>query len=183
MSEECIIAIDPGDKNVGIITNFVPMQLSIQPNQSSQNFIESITDKIELVVDLAISLEQNVIVIIEDFKLYRNKAEAQSWSQLKTSQMIGALMLSLGSKKIQIILQQASQAKVWNDERLLRLGFIKKEGNKFYWNLNTPYDTKPLKKHTRDAVRHLIYYTNKKYFEGFITPYKLKELLYTEKKI
>jgi hypothetical protein len=100
---------------------------------------------------------------VEDFILYQHKASVQSFQQMRTSELIGWITtLPRGNTKV--VMQTASQAKTWTDNRLLKLGFLYKSGNAFY-----SFSGQQVDKHARDAFRHQIYYMNSKIFNGCIT--------------
>lgn len=100
-------------------------------------------------------------VVIEDFKLYANKAMNQINSRFETSKLIGVLSFRCNELNIPIYLQGASEVKDrWKDEILIYNKIIVKKGNKYYLN------NKVISEHTRDSLRHGMH---------FVT-FKLKKL-------
>lgn len=71
---------------------------------------------------------------------------------METPQLIGTMMLLAYKFKIKLVFQDPSQKQGVNDERLVKLGYLTKKGNKYY------LDGKPTIIHQRDAIRHGIYY-------------------------
>lgn len=119
-----------------------------------------------------------VTLIIEKFLNYKHSEEFKTWTENKTSQLIGQLQLLASSKNWKVVMQTAAQAKVWTNDRLVRLGFFTKSKNNknFLANQidnNTIRSFKMILPHTRDAYRHLIYYLNKNMFSNKITYNKL----------
>lgn len=84
------------------------------------------------------------IVIIESFRLYPWKANQQSFSSFETVEIIGVLKFLCEQKGISYIMQPATIKTVWPDERLKSEGYYVKN------------------RHSRDAVRHGLYYVFKK---------------------
>lgn len=95
----------------------------------------------------------NLLVVIEDYRLDPERAAAQFYSQLETPKLIGVLQYNLYRWGIPHMLQQAAVVKKrWSDEILLKKGlFTCGEGNRvryFY------YDGVLTNNHKRDAFRH-----------------------------
>ena len=170
-----ILAIDPGEKNVGIMFSSQAIQFERELNLSFTVFISLVISNLDVLIQKAVIANAKIILIIEDFILYKHKADVQSFAQMQTSEMIGSIISHYSNYNypIEIVKQNASQAKVWDNDRLLRLGFFTKKGNNYMFANNE------IKKHTRDAFRHLIYYTNKNYFNKCITLSKLEEWFQT----
>lgn len=83
-----VIAIDPGDVHVG-----VAMWLH-QAERVRAHEIAAGNDaiyQIQSAITRRIEAGSTVHLVIEEFRLYPNKAGAQSWSPMKTAEMIGAL--------------------------------------------------------------------------------------------
>ena len=90
----------------------------------------------------------NVILVIEDYLLYANKAESQIYSRMETSKLIGIIQHWCWTHDIPYCMQPAAHVKQrWADPILEHKGFIKKK--------NGRYD---VCEHTRDSMRHAIHY-------------------------
>jgi hypothetical protein len=70
------------------------------------------------------------ICLIESYKLFEHKAKSQSWSAMETPQLIGAMMLYCYQWDVPVIFQDPQQKQGVNDERLVKLGYLEKKGNK-----------------------------------------------------
>ena len=92
--------------------------------------------------------ENQVILVIEDYLLYANKAESQIYSRMETSKLIGIIQHWCWINNIPYCMQPAAQVKQrWADPILEHKGYIKKKGGR--------YD---VCEHTRDSMRHAIHY-------------------------
>lgn len=91
-------------------------------------------------------------VLIESYKLFEHKAQSQSWSEVETAQLIGYLKMTCFHLYIPVAFQDPQQKQGVNDERLVKLGYFEKRGNRYY------VDGKLAIIHERDAIRHGIYY-------------------------
>lgn len=78
------------------------------------------------------------VIVIEDYRVYSNKASSHISSSLETPRIIGALQAYLYIKDIPYHFQMASMAKGFCDKKKL------KEWG--YWAVG--------KQHSRDAIRH-----------------------------
>lgn len=99
----------------------------------------------------------DMIVVIEDYRLYRDRALNQSNSLMETCRLLGLIQWYCWRNQIPITTQLAADVKTrWSDELLIREHILYKDGNYFYhtdsgFNLTTP--------HIRDAFRHATHYT------------------------
>lgn len=86
----------------------------------------------------------NLDVVIEDYRLYANRAGAQINSRMATCRLIGILQLWLWDNKIPYALQMAGEVKTrWSDDILKHSGFG---------------DIQIFNKHSVDALRHAVHY-------------------------
>ena len=92
-----VLAVDPGDKHVGAAT-WHAATLTTASKEYDADVWLPLFAKIVKRVDL---------VIIEKFVLYPNKASAQSWSPMLTSEMIGAMKWIALQANTSIIMQGA----------------------------------------------------------------------------
>ena len=99
-------------------------------------------------------------VVIEDYLLYGDRVTAQINSRLETPQLLGIIKYECYKRGLFIYIQTALQVKIrWNDDILIKKGFINKKGNKYRIGSVTVSD------HIRDSIRHGVHYMtyNSKY--------------------
>lgn len=102
-------------------------------------------------------------VVIEDYLLYGDRAQAQINSRLETPQLIGIIKYECYKRGLFIYIQTALQVKIrWNDDILVKKQFVQHRGNKFYIGDVVVSD------HIRDSIRHAVHYMtyNTKYKGG-----------------
>lgn len=102
-------------------------------------------------------------VVIEDYLLYGDRADAQINSRLETPQLLGIIKYETWKRGLFIYIQTAMQVKTrWSDDILVHKGYIKQKGNKYFIG-----DTM-LSTHIKDSVRHALHYStyNSKYKGG-----------------
>lgn len=81
-------------------------------------------------------------ILCEDYRIYAQKLERHSFSKVPTLRLIGGIELLAYKDKVDIVYQMAVQAKGFvTDDKLKKWDF---------W--------KPGMRHSRDAIRHGIYY-------------------------
>lgn len=160
-----ITSIDPGDRYVGIcVYNIDEKKIFITQIDLETTTKQSIIDYISGF------LKPNDKIIIENFINYNHKVQIKGYKPNPTSELIGVLEYWANGNNIEVIKQNATSAKIWDNKRLIRLGLLNEVGNKYYIkNVFIP-------KHTRDAYRHLIYYVNKTFFNGYISDEFIKEI-------
>lgn len=168
MNNTLLISIDPGDKYVGIFI-YAPnkcafLQLELKPNMlENMSYVMETLDKIrEDNKDCT-----NKILLVENFINYIHKQSITCYNENKTSQMIGYLKQYAVRYNLEYKTQNASEAKYWSNDRLIRLGLIQEKNGRFY------LFNKAIPKHTRDAYRHFICYVNKHWFNNRITKEKV----------
>jgi len=89
-------------------------------------------------------------VVIEHYVLYNHKALQQSYSELETSQLLGALRYACSQFLMPVTLQRASEAKGRFPDRVLQAkGFLDE---------NNYHNGRPTNPHKRDALRHFLYF-------------------------
>ena len=99
-------------------------------------------------------------IVMEDYLLYGNRATNQINSRLETPQLLGIIKYECYKRGLFIYIQTALQVKIrWNDDILIKKGFINKKGNKYRIGSVTVSD------HVRDSIRHGVNYMtyNSKY--------------------
>ena len=93
-------------------------------------------------------------IVVEDFRLYKNKAHSQTNSEMETSKLIGYLEMYSYNHHINLNKQMASQAKSrFKDKILLYKGYVTKDSNgRLYINgVN-------VSRHIVDALRHALFH-------------------------
>lgn len=104
--------------------------------------------------------KKHLIVILEDYILYENRAENQINSQIETCRLLGLLQWYCWKNKQEYILENASLVKTrWSDRILLEKGIIKATKGK-YIHCRSNYE---MNNHTRDALRHALYYISRRH--------------------
>ena len=96
-----IIAVDPGDKHVGIA------EWDLSRGRYEMRSWEIDADKALAWIDRLLTSGVQALVI-EEFKLYKGKATAQAGSNMLTSEMIGALKWIASVYKVPVVLQPAA---------------------------------------------------------------------------
>lgn len=100
--------------------------------------------------------EDDLIVVIEQYVLYKDRAASQTNSQMETCRLIGLMQWWCWKHHQPYVLQLASQVKQrWSDEILLRDGIIYRSGKKLF---HTQSNLGLSLSHTRDAFRHAQHY-------------------------
>lgn len=98
-----VVAVDPGDKHVGVATwvsgELAPVCVEIPAGNAA--------NEIAAMLRHAITTGHKVHLVIEAFQLYADKAEAQIGSSMQTSQLIGALKYIAGQMEIPVTEQGA----------------------------------------------------------------------------
>ena len=109
---------------------------------------------VDLIKDL---YRYNMVLVVEDFILYSNKAKEQIGSSMETPQLLGVLKYFSYKQNIDIVFQKAAAVKNrWKNEILEHKGFLKrtsKEGR--YLMMPTGRTTND---HVRDALRHAVHF-------------------------
>lgn len=96
---------------------------------------------------------KKLIVVMEDYVLYADRAKTQINSKMETCRLLGILQNHCNTLKIPYHLELASAVKNrWEDKVLLYKGYIVKYKNTFYAN------DKAVDRHAKDAIRHAVHY-------------------------
>jgi len=93
------------------------------------------------------------IIVCESYQLQPGKAMAQSWSDLETPQLIGAIRHIAWSKNVKFIFQPPSIKPRFADHILVRMGIAETKNNKIFMVQGMRSND-----HQRDAIRHGLYY-------------------------
>jgi len=97
-----------------------------------------------------------LIVVIEDYVLYRDRAANQTNSRMETCRLLGLILWTCWQLQVPYTLQLASSVKHrWSDELLEREHIIFKDRGKY---VHTKSGLSLSLLHTRDAFRHAMHY-------------------------
>lgn len=98
---------------------------------------------------------KDVVWVIEDYLLYRTKAENQINSRMETPKLIGILQYTAAMENIPTHFQTASEVKTrWNDDVLMHKHILYTRKNKTY----VSGLSNAINKHVKDAIRHGVHY-------------------------
>lgn len=130
---ERLLAVDPGETTGWAL--FANLDLvdcgQIPTKLDPAGELEKLLDK-----------TQPLVVVAEDYRIYKWKAKQHTGSDLFTPRLLGALDLLCHQRGIPLYLQMAQLAKVFcTDDKLKHWGFYKKG-----------------QRHARDAIRHGCYW-------------------------
>jgi hypothetical protein len=92
-------------------------------------------------------------IVCESFQLQPGRAMAQSWSDMETPQMIGALRYMASVNGTPFILQPPSIKTRFKDDILTHMGIVSTSTGKTYMCLE-----RRTNEHQRDAMRHGLHY-------------------------
>lgn len=94
-------------------------------------------------------------VVIEDYRLYANRADSQINSSMETCKLIGILQYFCEANEQTYTMQLATQVKLrWDNNILFHKRLIVHTGNK----ITLPDKKTIINKHACDAIRHAIHY-------------------------
>lgn len=126
-----IVALDPGETTGAC--SFVGMQMVHREQLQT-----SLLPLAAVILRKYIMMMDPVLVVAEDYRVYKWKTESHAWAELHTPKLIGCLQLICHDLKLPLVLQSAQVGKGFcTDERLKEWGF--------YQAAN---------RHSNDAVRH-----------------------------
>ncbi len=143
------------DEKTGKIVDFGTIDASL-----SSTITEHWHHHIEL-IDLIAASNKNLIVVIEDYLLYANKAQTQINSRMETPKLIGVIQHYCAQQSIELIFQTAVSVKRrWKNKLLDKKGYLK---IKEYKKGATTYEvafigSNKLPNHIVDAIRHAVHY-------------------------
>lgn len=110
---------------------------------------------IDLITDMLKKRKKKLIVVMEDYMLYANKAKSQVNSRMETSKLIGVIQLHCYSKDIPYVMQTASEVKKrWTNNILHYKGYIKKYKKGYV----IPGTKTKIDRHCLDSIRHAVHY-------------------------
>ena len=100
--------------------------------------------------------KDNLIIVIEDYVLYRDQAMAQTNSKMETCRLIGLLQWKCWRLKQPYTMQLAASVKQrWADELLYREGILRKDGTAIT-HVQSGLNMNLIQ--SRDAFRHALHY-------------------------
>lgn len=124
-----LLVLDPGDTTGWAVLDYGALTSCGQTAGTAKGLTE------------LLDVHQPEVVLFEEYRLYPWKAQSQSFSNLPTARLIGALELLCEQRQLPLIGQTAQQAKgVIDDAKLKELHL---------------YQTS--KRHANDAIRHAVY--------------------------
>lgn len=98
----------------------------------------------------------DLIVVIEDYVLYRDRSLDQTNSKMETCRLLGILQWQCYKLHQPYTMQLAASVKQrWADDLLIREGILRREGGKL---IHSKSNLSLSLIHTRDAFRHAIHY-------------------------
>lgn len=107
-------------------------------------------------IDGYVNHYKNIIVSMEDYRLYSSKVNTQINSTCETIQLIGIIKMYCFENDILLSMRMAVTAKTrFPDEILVHKGIIKKDKSHYF--LRKSKNCKPLLEHERDSIRHAVY--------------------------
>ena len=84
------------------------------------------SEHIDLIEEMYSKYGEELVVVLEDYVLYYEKAIVQSYSKMETSKLIGAVQVYCYNTSIPLILQRAVEIKArWSTEVLLKRNLLK----------------------------------------------------------
>ncbi len=111
---------------------------------------------VELLKQTINKYKKNLMVVIEDYILYKSRTENQINSQFETCRLIGLLQWYCWKRHQKVLLETASQVKQrWSDYVLCERGYLYEAGNRYYHT----HTKQLIENHTRDALRHALHYS------------------------
>lgn len=133
-----VIAIDPGDKHVGIAWWYTDgsRHAKTLEAESAMDTIKNVIENVQMADG-----DEDCVLVIEEFRLYANKAMAQSWEPMLTSEMIGAIKYVAGEMDVEVV-EQGAYIKNPTRKQLQARGIVQ-VGDTI---------------HAKDAELHLIHY-------------------------
>jgi len=135
-----LITFDPGETTgVSIWDN---QQLVDCTQLRTKTVVEALPVMERFFDTYALRRQWNVVVVMEEYRIYGWKTEQHAWQTVHTIQFIGCIMTLCLQREIPFVFQGAGIAKKFcTDEKLKDWGFYERG-----------------QRHARDAIRHGAYY-------------------------
>jgi len=134
-----LLAIDPGE-TVGYAI-FRHGQLDSVGQLTCASKPATVLDLAMRISELVKNVEPLTKVVIEDYRVYANKAKMHSWNALHTPKLIGAIQGLCMQYEIPVVLQGASSMQFCTNKKLKEWGYYQQGMS-----------------HANDAIRHGCYY-------------------------
>ena len=110
---------------------------------------------IQLIWEVSRKYPKQLLILAEDYILYKDKAESQTNSKMETCRLLGILEHYCWSEDLHFHTQTASQVvNRWNNDVLVFKKILYFEGKRPFLIASR----KPVSRHTLDAIRHAIHY-------------------------
>lgn len=127
--------------------------ISAKDYNSQEEYWSAIIDLIER---NSMRYHEGLIIVMEDYVLYRDKATSQTNSRMETCRLLGVIQYHCWRHHIAYTLQLAVQVKQrWSNELLLRERILYKDRDGLHHTDSGYYMNVP---HILDAFRHAIHY-------------------------
>ncbi len=112
-----------------------------------------------LIAAMADHYKDKLVVVVEDYLLYHDKAAAQINSRMETCRLIGVMQVFCWESGIDYVFQRAADVKKrWSNEVLEEVHIL--ESFQTFYRLVE--DGKKINRHEIDAMRHMIHYAHYK---------------------
>lgn len=111
---------------------------------------------VELIQLYSMQYNEDLIVVIEEYRLYGQRAKNQTNSLMETPRLIGVMQWTCWDLKQSYSMQLASSVKNrWSDDILIQEGFLNRRSN---YLVHTQSNMSMKSEHVRDAFRHAVHY-------------------------
>ena len=112
-------------------------------------------DHLNLIWEVSRKYPKHLLVLAEDYILYKDKAESQTNSKMETCRLLGIMEHYCWSEDLHFLTQTASQVvNRWNNDVLVFKKILYFEGKRPHLTVSQ----KPVSRHTLDAIRHALHY-------------------------
>ena len=122
---------------------------------------------VELIEEHNEKYKGKLLVLIEDYVLYPHKFNAQTYSKMETSRLIGILQITCYNLYQPYTFQRAVEIKSrWSNDVLIREGLMKYKGKYKGYLIRKKDAWEHVNRHILDAYRHAQHYTHFKNFNN-----------------
>lgn len=126
-----IVAIDPGERHTGVA--WLEGDKFDSATWHPNNFLPEL--------ERILGNGGKMVLVVEEFRLYPWKSNAQRFSRMVTCEVIGVIKYLAKKYKVRLVMQKPSFVKAFaTDNKLKKVGWYTGSG------------------HAKDAARHLYYY-------------------------
>lgn len=114
------------------------------------------TEHINLIIKNAEKYKEGLVVVVEDYVLYRDKATSQTNSRMETCRLLGLIQWICAQNNIALVFQLATTVKHrWSNDLLCRERIFYEDRDGLH---HTDTGFKMTLAHTQDAFRHAIHF-------------------------